>query len=61
LQNQDLQRQRTQQEISSFQTPAQKQQMELDTAAKLGDIQRQGQRPDLIPVTDQGGRTTYYQ
>src|SRR5262249_55473811 len=34
--------------------------MELDTASKLGDIQRQGQRPDLIPVTDRSGQTTYY-
>jgi len=61
LQNQNLQQQRAQQDISSFQTPQQKQQMELDTAGKLADIQHQYQKPDLIPLTDRSGQTTYYQ
>ena len=56
LQTAALEQQRLRNENANYQTPAQKQQMELDTASKLADIQRQGQRPDLIPVAGPGGQ-----
>jgi len=61
LQNQELQRQHLQQENAAFQTPAQKQQMELDTLRKQLGIQRELAPPELMPTTGANGEINYYQ
>jgi len=60
LENQNLQQQRTQQEISSFQTPEQKQAMEVSTAGQLADIQHRYDRPEVLNVPNQAGGIDYY-
>jgi len=61
LANQDLQRQRSQQELASFQTPEQKQSLELDTLRKQLGIQREFTPPELIPTTGDNGQISYFQ
>jgi hypothetical protein len=61
LESQALDRQQRQQEMSGYQTPAQKQQMQLDTEGKLLQLQRQNAAPELIPITGPDGQVKYYQ
>jgi hypothetical protein len=61
LQSQALQRQRLQQEMGAFQTPEQKQAMELDTQNKLLQLQRQNAEPTLMPLPNANGGIDYLQ
>ena len=61
LSSQDLVRQRAQQEMSAFQSPEQKQAMEIDTQRKLLGLQRENAEPQLLPIPQQDGSIKYYQ
>ena len=57
----DVERQKAQQEVSGYETPAQKRAAELDTQKKILDLQRESAEPQLIPVADDSGKIRYYQ
>lgn len=61
LSSADLQRQRAQQEMSAFQTPQQKQAMDLDTQQKLLALQRANSEPQLLTVPGENGAINYYE
>jgi hypothetical protein len=60
LQTADLARKREQQQLDNFQTPAQQQAQEIDTAGKLAGIREQYAEPKLITGPTDSGQLGYF-